>query len=103
MTSVLIYGAAAVAVAGCDRRYAPVAAGVAAICIALIGFDRVYDGAHWPSDVLGGVVIGSVLLIAVFALPRLLAAPSARWTSGRARTRLDRWRSPNDLSSTSRT
>jgi membrane-associated phospholipid phosphatase len=37
---------------------------VAALCIPIltIGISRVYDGAHWPSDVLGGYLIGAIWL-----------------------------------------
>jgi len=37
--------------------------------IALIGWDRVYDGAHWPSDVLGGYATGATLLIFAVSMP----------------------------------
>jgi undecaprenyl-diphosphatase len=32
------------------------------IPILTIGFARIYDGAHWPSDVLGGYLIGLIWL-----------------------------------------
>jgi len=69
MAATLLFGYAAL----CALSLAPrmVAWLVALIClaaVALIGFDRVYDGAHWPSDVLAAVAIGVLVLIA-FPIP----------------------------------
>ena len=67
------------AVVGC--RLLPRAVAVAGVIVEtaivlLVGWMRVYNGAHWPSDVLGGWTIGLALLFVCFAV--------ASW-AGRAR------------------
>jgi len=45
---------------------------VSALLIILIPFSRIYLGVHFPTDVLGGYVIGGVMLVlALILLPRL--------------------------------
>lgn len=64
MGAVLLCGALGVAVfrlSDCPRLRSLVAFGVVASVLAT-GFARVYVGAHWPSDVLGGVMWGSALV-----------------------------------------
>ncbi len=46
--------------AGCYRKKVLVVA--AAIMVPLVGLARIYRGAHWPVDVLGGMVIGVALV-----------------------------------------
>jgi undecaprenyl-diphosphatase len=41
--------------------------------ITLIGLSRVYLGVHWPSDILGGFLVGGIVLALLIHLHRLLS------------------------------
>jgi undecaprenyl-diphosphatase len=59
---------------------------VAAIVIILTCIARVWAGDHWPSDVLGGVLLAISWSAFVLWLPeRWLPSPSFRWFRGRSR------------------
>lgn len=65
----------------------PVLWALAAIVIVLTCLARVWAGDHWPSDVLGGVLLGIGWSAFVLWLPeRWLPSPSFKWFRGRART-----------------
>ena len=60
---------------------------ICAVIIVMVGSDRVWEGAHWPSDVLGGYALGGLLLAILVALYRRSegfdwwAALPRRWRS----------------------
>lgn len=48
----------------------------------LIGLSRIYRGVHFPTDVMGGWLIGAVLLAAGLALSRPVGERIVRWPLG---------------------
>ncbi len=73
MTAMLFFGyVSAVAWRLLPRAAAASVLALSAGSVLLIGWMRVYNGAHWPSDVLGGWSMGFVLLVAALWLaPRI--------------------------------
>ncbi len=60
----------------------------ALVVIVLTCLARVWAGDHWPSDVVGGVLLGTGWSAFVLWLPeRWLPSPSMRWFNGLARRR----------------
>ena len=63
-----------------NPRYRPILWILAAIVIVLTCIARVWAGAHWPSDVIGGVLLGLGWSAFVLWLPeRWLPSPTFRW------------------------
>lgn len=52
------------------------------LVIGLTGLERVYVGAHWPSDVLGGFYLGGLMLWLLIAAHRLRPPGAAAVTDG---------------------
>jgi membrane-associated phospholipid phosphatase len=81
------------------RGFARVGATALLLLIVLIGLSRVYLGAHWLSDVLGGFLVSGVWLAFLLGLGLLVAGrivprtPLLHWSEGMSRgrrTSLDR-------------
>ena len=67
------------------RVYRPILWMLAIVVIVLTCLARVWAGDHWPSDVVGGVLLGVGWSAFVLWLPeRWLPSPSRRWFGGRA-------------------
>jgi undecaprenyl-diphosphatase len=65
MGAVLLYGALVVVIPLVLKpgRLRHLAYGCASVVLLLMGLSRIYVGAHWPSDVVGGYLWGIVFLI----------------------------------------
>ena len=56
------------------------------VMAALIAFSRLYFFVHYPTDILGGIVLGTLdALLAVYLVKRLEAGADAHGTSGESR------------------
>jgi undecaprenyl-diphosphatase len=58
--------------------------GLSVAMIVLMGFQRVYAGAHWPTDVLGAYLWGGLILVGLvsaFAHVRTVKAPEKLWAT----------------------
>jgi undecaprenyl-diphosphatase len=63
-----------------SRRWRRVVWSVAAVVILLACIGRVWAGAHWPTDVIGGFLLGLGWSAFILWLPeRWLPSPSRRW------------------------
>ncbi len=60
-----------------SRPQARIAVGAAI----LLGFSRVYVGAHYPGDVLGGLTLGTIVAVVGAPLTQIVLAPIARWVA----------------------
>ena len=59
---------------------------VSTTIICLIGFSRLYLGVHYPSDVLGGLIIGTAWVVLCTTAIRIVDSSEARERAGGAQT-----------------
>ena len=69
-------GAAFALLLGCRKKY--LAIGIPAFILSLaIGFSRIYVHIHYPTDVIGGVIVGIVAAVAIYFIFDLLVFKKA--------------------------
>jgi len=79
--AVLLYGLIIYLTRNCTSRRARLAIQSSAVAMILIvGFARVWYGAHWPSDVLGAYALGGLMLVGIIALYQAIESHAARLT-----------------------
>ncbi|GHF45558.1 phosphatase PAP2 family protein [Streptomyces mashuensis] len=68
------------------RKYGLVGIGLAV----LEGFSRVYLGVHYPTDVVGGLALGTAVALLLAPLAMMALTPLTRWVAGTRAARLVR-------------
>ena len=61
-----------------ERRVRQYVIGTAMLLTILVGCSRIYLGVHWPSDVLGGWMLGALWVVGVSRALSLYVAQDAR-------------------------
>lgn len=64
-----------------NRKYGLIGIGLAL----LEGFCRVYMGVHYPTDVVGGLALGTAVTLLLAPLAMMLLTPLTRWVAGTRR------------------
>lgn len=80
MAAVLLYGLLFyLAIVHVKRPWVRIPVQIACAWVIIVtGIERVYSGSHWPSDVLGGYLLGALIVGALAAVDRLVNARAAR-------------------------
>lgn len=67
-----------------ERRHRQALAALFVVGVLLTGLSRIYLGRHWPSDVLGGLLVGSIALWALWSVASRTLLAGRPSTSGDA-------------------
>jgi membrane-associated phospholipid phosphatase len=81
----VIYGALALLLVASSSRHGwrTLILATAMVIVALVGLSRMCLGAHWLTDVLGGMILGAVWLWCLVAVPRAVRAATLQIESRR--------------------
>jgi undecaprenyl-diphosphatase len=85
MYATVICGAVALLLVASSSRHGwrTLILATAMLIVALVGLSRMYLGAHWLTDVLGGMILGTAWLWCLVAVPRAVRAATLRIESRR--------------------
>lgn len=70
MISILFFGTISYVISKSNIKYKEIIRGILGIFIILIGISRVYLGVHYVSDIIGGYLLGTIVLLMVINIKK---------------------------------